>query len=73
VKSLRRGQPVEVLYAEGRPQLNLARPGFANSGYLLYMSLLCTAFALHLALFLRRYLAWRRRKFTFGTQELRLA
>lgn len=73
VKGLRRGQPIEVLYAGGRPQLNLAKPGFANSGYLLYMCFLCTAFALHLALFLRRYLAWRRRKFSFGPHELRPA
>jgi hypothetical protein len=71
VKGLRRGQPVGVLYAEGHPQLNLAKPGFANSGYLLYMSFLCTAFAMHLALFLRRYFAWRRRKFSFGPRELR--
>ena len=66
VKGLRRGQPVEVLYAEGRPQLNLAKPGFANGGYLLYMSVLCFAFAAHLALVLRRYLAWRRRGFSFA-------
>jgi hypothetical protein len=66
VKGLRRGQAVEVLYAEGRPQLNLPRPGFANSGYMIYLSGLCAAMTIHLSLFLRRYLAWRRRGFAFG-------
>jgi hypothetical protein len=66
VKGLRRGQTIEVLYAEGRPRLNLPRPGFANSGYLIYMSVLCAAMAIHLSLFLRRYLTWRRRGFAFG-------
>lgn len=62
IADLSRGRRVELLYAEGWPQINLPRPGFRNSGYLAFMFFLCLAFDVHLTLFLIRYWAWRRRK-----------
>ena len=62
VADVARGRRMELLYAEGWPQINLPRPGFRNSGYLTFMFFLCLAFDVHLTLFLIRYWAWRRRK-----------
>ena len=62
VADVARGRPMELLYAEQRPQINLPRPGFRNSRYLTFMFFLLLAFNLHLALFLGRYWGWRRRK-----------
>lgn len=69
VADVARGRPVELLYAEQWPQINLPRPGFRNSGYLTFMFFLCLALNVHLTLFLIRYWAWRRRK----SAALRLA
>lgn len=69
VKGIRRGQPIEVLYAADRPHLNLAKIDIGYVGYLQYMAVLCLAFITHLALYLRRYLGWRRRDFAFDAHR----
>ncbi len=69
VADVARGRPMELLYDEQRPQINLPRPGFRNTGYLTFMFVLCLAFDVHLTLFLTRYWAWRRRK---ALQEVRV-
>jgi hypothetical protein len=63
-KGLARGRPVELLYAEQWPEVNLPRVGFENSGYLAFNCFLGLAFSLHVLLFLMRYWGWRKRMAT---------
>lgn len=62
------GKPIELLYAEHWPSINLPRIGFRNSGYLAFLGLLGLAFVVHLVLFLMKYRAWRRRLMTARVQ-----
>ena len=55
------GKPIDLLYADQWPRINLPRIGFKDSVLRAFMGLLSLAVTTHLIFFLMRYVAWRGR------------